>query len=87
MMIRVFPTRTAWTPTDELAFVGHPPLFQPGTPDNPVRITVAVTWDLSQLLDNGNICCDGRNSDCDSHCPRDGDVPAGQAWNPETYNR
>jgi hypothetical protein len=25
-MIRVFPRRTKWTPTDELAFVGDPPL-------------------------------------------------------------
>lgn len=42
-MIRVFPRRTKWTPTDSLAFVGDPPLFR--SPDQPVRISVAFTWD------------------------------------------
>lgn len=44
--IRVFPARTNWTPTDEMAFVGDPPLpgFQPGTPDTPVLVSVTFTW-------------------------------------------
>jgi len=43
-MIRVFPRRTKWTPIDDLAFVGDPPLFRP--PDQPVRISVTFTWDI-----------------------------------------
>lgn len=43
-MIRVFPHRTNWTPTDELAFIGEPPLFRPGGRDTPVRISVTFTW-------------------------------------------
>jgi hypothetical protein len=42
-VIRVFPRRTKWTPTDELAFVGDPPLFRPA--EQPVRISVTFTWD------------------------------------------
>jgi len=43
-MIRVFPRRTKWTPTDDLAFVGPPPLFRP--PEQPVKISVVFTWDI-----------------------------------------
>ncbi len=43
-MIRVFPRRTKWTPTDELVFVGEPPLFRPE--DQSVRISVTFTWDI-----------------------------------------
>lgn len=42
--IRVFPERNKWTPDDELAFVGEPPLFRPGTPDTPVMVSVTFTW-------------------------------------------
>ena len=42
-MIRVFPRQTKWTPTDELAFIGDPPLIRP--PDQPVRISATFTWD------------------------------------------
>lgn len=42
--IRVFVARTQWTPDDSLAFVGHPPLFRPGTADTPVLISVTFTW-------------------------------------------
>jgi len=45
-MIRVFPRKTTWTPTDELAFVGNPPLFQPV--DQPVHISVTFTWDIEE---------------------------------------
>jgi hypothetical protein len=43
-MIRVFPHRTKWTPTDELAFFGDPPLFRPGDRSTPVRVSVTFTW-------------------------------------------
>lgn len=46
-MIRVFPRRTKWTPTDPLAFVGEPPLFRPPD-DRPVRISVVFTWDREE---------------------------------------
>lgn len=45
-MIRVFPRRTKWTPTDELAFVGDPPLWE--LPDLPVSVSVVFTWDISE---------------------------------------
>jgi hypothetical protein len=48
-MIRVFPRRTAWTPTDELAFVGDPPfpfLKSLKSFDIPVRISCAFSWDI-----------------------------------------
>lgn len=43
-MIRVFPVPNKWTPTDELAFVGEPPLFRPGDSTIPVRVSVTFTW-------------------------------------------
>ncbi len=45
-MIRVFPRRTRWTPTDNLAVVGDPPLFRP--PVQPVAISVTFTWDIPE---------------------------------------
>ncbi len=47
-MIRVFPRKTKWTPTDELAFVGDPPLpaFRPTDRTTPVFVSCAFTWDL-----------------------------------------
>src|SRR3972149_7485678 len=45
-MIRVFPRRTKWTPDDELAFVGDPPLFRPS--EQSVSISVLFTWDISE---------------------------------------
>lgn len=45
-MIRVFPRKTKWTPDDELAFIGDPPLYLP--PKQPVRISVAFTWDIPE---------------------------------------
>jgi len=49
-MIRVFPRRTKWTPTDELAFVGDPPLFRPDDWKMPVRVSLAFTWDIPEGL-------------------------------------
>lgn len=45
-MIRVFPRKTKWTPTDDLAFVGDPGLFMP--PVQPVKISVTFTWDIPE---------------------------------------
>jgi len=45
MIIRVFPRRTPWTPTDPLAFIGFPPLFRPPDIDVEVLISVVFTWD------------------------------------------
>jgi len=47
-MIRVFPTRNKWTPTDELAFIGDPPLFRP--PEQSVYVSVVFTWDIQEGL-------------------------------------
>lgn len=47
-MIRVFPYRNKWTPDDELAFVGEPPLFRPADRATPVRISVTFTWHKRQ---------------------------------------
>ena len=49
-MIRVFPHRTKWTPTDNMVFVGYPPLplFRPDDPDIPVHISVTFTWDKAR---------------------------------------
>lgn len=43
-MIRVFPYANKWTPTDELAFVGEPPLFKPCDRWTPVMVSVTFTW-------------------------------------------
>lgn len=42
--IRVFPARTRWTPNDDLAFVGDPPMFRPGTRSTPVMVSVVFKW-------------------------------------------
>jgi hypothetical protein len=44
--IRVFPRRTKWTPIDDLAFVGDPPLFRPS--EMPVKVSVTFTWDIKE---------------------------------------
>lgn len=43
-MIRVFPRKTKWTPDDNMAFVGLPPLIRPDTAK--VKISVTFTWDI-----------------------------------------
>jgi hypothetical protein len=42
--IRVFPYRGTWTPTDDGAYIGEPPLWRPATPETPVHISVTFTW-------------------------------------------
>jgi hypothetical protein len=44
-LIRVFPYRTSFTPTDPMAFIGYPPLI--GRPDDrtiPVHVSVVFKW-------------------------------------------
>ena len=41
---RVFPRRTAATPTDELSFIGGPGLFPPEV--DAVHVSVAFSWDM-----------------------------------------
>jgi len=42
-IIRVFPRRTSFTPVDELAFVGDPPLERPAADE--VHVSCTFTWD------------------------------------------
>lgn len=43
-IIRVFPYRTSFTPNDDLAFVGYPPMFRPGSRKTPVHVSVTFEW-------------------------------------------
>jgi hypothetical protein len=43
-VIRVFPVRTKWTPTDNLAFVGAYPMFLDMPRNTPVAISVTFSW-------------------------------------------
>jgi len=45
-VIRVFPRRIKWTPDDDLAFIGDPPLFRP--PQQPVCVSCTFTWDIEE---------------------------------------
>ena len=45
-IIRVFPRRTACTPTDDMAFVGDPPLWRPEADE--VHISCTFTWDIRE---------------------------------------
>lgn len=42
-LLRVFPRRTPLTPTDDLAFVGDPPLWRPKA--DKVHVSCCFTWD------------------------------------------
>ena len=42
-ILRVFPRRTSFTPTDAMAFVGEPPLMRPQADE--VHVSVTFTWD------------------------------------------
>lgn len=44
-LIRVFPVRTSFTPDDDMAFVGYPPFFRPGTRETHVHVSVTFKWD------------------------------------------
>ena len=43
-LIRVFPRRTSFTPTDDMAFVGEPPLDRPEADE--VHVSCVFTWDI-----------------------------------------
>jgi len=43
MIARVFPRRTKWTPTDDMAFIGDPPLYRPDVAE--VHVSCTFTWD------------------------------------------
>lgn len=43
-ILRVFPRRTSFTPADDLAFIGDPPLDRPNVDE--VHISVTFTWDM-----------------------------------------
>ena len=45
-VIRVFPRRTSYTPTDPYAFVGDPPLWIPDA--SIVRVSCTFTWDMNE---------------------------------------
>lgn len=45
-IIRVFPKRTSFTPRDEYAFVGDPPLIRPEADE--VHISCSFTWDQDE---------------------------------------
>jgi hypothetical protein len=45
-ILRVFPRKTSFTPTDPMAFVGDPGLFLP--PADEVHISVTFTWDMAE---------------------------------------
>lgn len=45
-VLRVFPRRTAATPTDDRAFVGNPPMFWPDADE--VHVSVTFTWDRAE---------------------------------------
>ncbi len=44
-IIRVFPRRTKWTPTDSLSVVGDPKWF---LPQLPVKISITFSWDIKE---------------------------------------
>lgn len=45
-ILRVFPRRTTATPTDELAFVGDPPMFHPQADE--IHVSVTFSWDRAE---------------------------------------
>lgn len=56
-IIRVFPQHTSYTPNDDYAFVGRPPLTRPEADE--VRVSCTFTWDKSiaeQLADDWSDC-------------------------------
>jgi len=46
VILRVFPRRTSFTPTDVLAFVGDPPLWRPLVDE--VHVSITFTWDIAE---------------------------------------
>jgi hypothetical protein len=44
-VVRVFPRKTKWTPTDDFAFIGDPPILD-RPEDQPILISCTFTWDI-----------------------------------------
>lgn len=47
-IIRVFPHRTSFTPMDDYAFVGYPPMIRPKA--DGVHVSCTFTWDREQAI-------------------------------------
>lgn len=47
-IIRVFPRRTAYTPTDDYAFVGYPPMMRPEATE--VHVSCVFSWDMDLAI-------------------------------------
>ncbi len=45
-IIRVFCKKTSYTPMDEMAFVGNPPLWRPEADE--IRVSCTFTWDIEE---------------------------------------
>ncbi len=45
-IVRVFPRRTKWTPIDDMAFVGDPPLQRPEADE--IHVSCTFTWDIKK---------------------------------------
>lgn len=50
-ILRVFPKRTSYTPTDDFAFVGPPPMAAFIPEHDEVHISCAFTWDMDECED------------------------------------
>lgn len=50
-ILRVFPKRTSYTPTDELAFVGPPPMAEFIPEHDEVHVSCTFTWDMDECED------------------------------------
>ncbi len=45
-ILRVFPRRTSLTPTDDMVFIGDPPMIRPDADE--VHVSVTFTWDIGK---------------------------------------
>ena len=51
MILRVFPRRTSFTPVDEYAFVGDPPMIRPSFQEgDEVHVSCTFTWDREEAV-------------------------------------
>lgn len=50
-ILRVFPKRTSYTPTDDLAFVGPPPMAEFIPEHDEVHVSCTFTWDMDAAED------------------------------------
>ena len=50
-ILRVFPKRTSYTPTDDLAFVGQPPMAEFIPEHDEIHVSCTFTWDMDECED------------------------------------